>query len=201
MGYMPGTNPMAKPPDEVFHLSDTANAAIPADIRAQFQTDEHDRVLFFTKPPLDVLPPTNPPIHSLKYVAAKLRRQKAEREELEATMKLPIQEQMRLSQEHHIKRIKLEEESAAETVQMLEDNAMLAMAKWLDEGTDVIYKREWGNLWQEAKELDRINLIKAQAEEQELQRKLAESARKRKFKEFIPITNKGPFLDDFDPRY
>ncbi|MCJ1246563.1 hypothetical protein MMC30_003771 [Trapelia coarctata] len=202
MSYMPGANPMAKPPDEVFHLSDSANAAIPADIRAQFQTDEHGRVLFFTKPPLDVLPPVDPPVHSLKYVAAKLRRQKAEREKLEATMKLPIQEQMRISQENHNKRIKLEEEEeAAKTVQALEDNSMLAMAKWLDEGTDVIYKREWGSLWQEAKELDRINLIKVQAEEQELQRKLAESSRKRKLKECIPINSKGPFLDDFDPRY
>ena len=201
MGYMPGTNSMAKPPDEVFHLSDPANAAIPADIREQFQTDEHGRVLFFTKPPLDVLPPTDPPIHTLKYVAAKLRREKAEREKLEATMKLPMQEQIRLSQEAHDKRIKQEQEDAAGTVQMLEDNAMLALAHWLNEGTDEIYKREWGNQWQKAKELDRINLIKAQAEEHALQRKLAESARKRKLKEFIPINSKGPFLDDFDPRY
>lgn len=204
MAYIPGTNPVAKPPDEVFHLSDSANAAIPADIREQFQTDEQGRVLFFTKPPLDVLPPTKnggPPMHSLKYLAAKLRRQKAEREKLEASMKLPLDEQKRNSEENHRKRIKLEEEKVAKDLQALEEKSMLALAKWLDQGTDAIYKHEWGALWQEAKRLDGINMGMAQAEEQEKQRRVEENAKKRKAKDIIPITNKGPFLDDFDPRY
>lgn len=195
---------MAKPPDEVFHLSDSANAAIPADIREQFQKDEQGRVLFFTKPPLDVLPPVKnggPPVHSLRYIAAKIRRQKVEKEKLEVTMKLPLDEQRRMAQVNYNKRIKLEEEEAVKSIQTLEEIATLSLAKWLDEGTDAIYKHEWGDLWQEAKELDRISLAKAQAEEQELQRNVVESVRKRKAKEFIPITSKGPFLDDFDPRY
>jgi chromatin structure-remodeling complex subunit RSC1/2 len=41
----------APSPVEVWHLPDAANSNIPPEIRAQFQTDSHGRVLFFTAPP------------------------------------------------------------------------------------------------------------------------------------------------------
>lgn len=70
-------NPNAPRPVEVFHLSDAANAAIPEDIRKQFHCDDHGRVLFFSTPPVDFIPPSKPKLgHSLKYLATKEERQK-----------------------------------------------------------------------------------------------------------------------------
>jgi hypothetical protein len=61
---------------EVYHLSDSANASIPTDIRAQFHRDEHDRILFFTAPPMDasLIPESTKTFgHSIPYLAAKAR--------------------------------------------------------------------------------------------------------------------------------
>jgi chromatin structure-remodeling complex subunit RSC1/2 len=70
-------NPNAPRPVEVFHLSDAANAAIPEDIRHQFHCDDQGRVLFFSTPPVDFIPPSNPKLgHSLKYLATKEEHQK-----------------------------------------------------------------------------------------------------------------------------
>lgn len=73
-------NPNAPRPIEVFHLSDTANAAIPASIRAQFHQDDQGRVLFFSTPPLDIVSGKGANLgHSLKYLAAREEREKARR--------------------------------------------------------------------------------------------------------------------------
>lgn len=75
-------NPNAPRSIEVFHLSDTANATIPADIREQFHCDDKGRVLFFSAPPRDTTtwPSSKKLGHSLKYLAAKEeRRNKIER--------------------------------------------------------------------------------------------------------------------------
>ncbi|ODH46796.1 hypothetical protein GX48_07128 [Paracoccidioides brasiliensis] len=71
-------NSNAPRPVETFILSDNANAAIPEDIRKQFHCDEKGRVLFFTSPPLDIVPPVEQTVlgHSLRYLAAKEERQK-----------------------------------------------------------------------------------------------------------------------------
>jgi chromatin structure-remodeling complex subunit RSC1/2 len=70
-------NPNAPRPVEVFHLSDAANAAIPEDIRHQFHCDDQGRVLFFSAPPVDYIPPSTQNLgHSLKYLAAKEEHQK-----------------------------------------------------------------------------------------------------------------------------
>ncbi|OJD20932.1 hypothetical protein ACJ73_07733 [Blastomyces percursus] len=84
-------NPNAPRPVETFILSDNANAAIPEEIRRQFHCDERGRVLFFTSPPLDVVPPAEQTglKHSLRYLAAKKERAKlvqkkrVEREKME----------------------------------------------------------------------------------------------------------------------
>ena len=65
---------------ETYVLSDTANAAIPSDIRQQFQTDEQGRVLFWTTPPIDRLPRVQPEtgtplMHSAAYLAKKLEKE------------------------------------------------------------------------------------------------------------------------------
>ena len=181
----------------MYHLSDSANAAIPADIREQFQQDEQGRVLFFTKPPLDVLPPGDgPPIHSLKYVAAKIRRN------IELKRKREAEEgHEKHADEAEQKRIKAEQVAeVTKNTRKLEEKAVLAWIKQMDEGTDAIYKAEYGDMWQEAKRIETNRLTIRQAEARHEKEELQESERKRKESQKIPIRSDGPFLDDIDPR-
>ena len=194
---LPGTNPVAQRPAEVYHLSDSANAAIPADIREQFQQDEQGRVLFFTKPPLDVLPPGDgPPIHSLKYVAAKLRRTVELKRKREAE-----EEHAKHVDEAERKRIKDEQVAeVTENLRNLEERAVMALVKQMDEGTDAIYRAEYGDMWQEAKRIETKRLAMRQAEARREKEELEESERKRKEAQKISIKSNGPYLDDIDPR-
>lgn len=84
----------APDPSEVWHLPEAAQQSIPADVRAQFQTDHKGRLLLFTTPPQMPGPPPSDGDekkgerkvlrHSAKYLA--FRAQK-ERERLEAKRK------------------------------------------------------------------------------------------------------------------
>ncbi|KKY14761.1 putative rsc complex subunit [Diplodia seriata] len=81
---------------EVYRLDDHTNATIPPRVRAQFQQDEQGRVLFFTAPPLDALPPGSGSgddktgdsnnvgagglAHDVRYLAAKKKREALLRE-------------------------------------------------------------------------------------------------------------------------
>ena len=49
--------PQPPRPVEVYHLTESVQAAIPGDIRQQFQQDDEGRILFFTAPPIDPLNP------------------------------------------------------------------------------------------------------------------------------------------------
>ncbi|KAI9816942.1 MAG: hypothetical protein M1826_001714 [Phylliscum demangeonii] len=76
-------------PVEVYHLTESVNNAVPADIRAQFQCDDRGRVLFFTAPPLDPVEAgwvsLSPPLqHSARYLAEKARREALVRDEAAA---------------------------------------------------------------------------------------------------------------------
>ena len=196
MNNLPGTNPVAQRPAEVYHLSDSANAAIPADIREQFQQDEQGRVIFFTKPPLDVLQPGDgPPIHSLKYVAAKLRRTMELKRKREAE-----EEQAKHAGEAARKRIKDEQVAEVTNLRSLKERAVLAWVKQMDEGTDAIYKAEYGDIWQEAKRIETKRLAIRQAEARREKEELEESERKRKEAQKISVKSNRPFLDDIDPR-
>ncbi|MCJ1391941.1 hypothetical protein MMC18_004808 [Xylographa bjoerkii] len=196
---LPGTNPVAQRPVEVYNLSDSANAAIPDDIREQFQRDEQGHVLFFTTPPLDILPPTKKGEalgHSVKYIAAKLRRNH------EMKMKREAEEAERASTEVQRKKQKLQEDiRLAEDLDSLETKALKAFIKEMDEGTDQIYKRDYGDRWQEAKMLDTQRLKKAQEKAQALKTLLEENERKRAEDGKISFRSNVPFLDDIDPRY
>lgn len=129
-------NPNAPRPIEVFHLSDAANLAIPADIREQFHCDDKGHVLFFSAPPLDVIPPTEPRLgHSLKYLAAKEDYQKkvAERKRKKAD------DQAQRDQD--AKRRRADEETAlASRIQTLAPKAIDRMSHQIIAGTDQLYK-------------------------------------------------------------
>ncbi|POS83873.1 hypothetical protein EPUL_004566 [Erysiphe pulchra] len=72
---------------EVYTLPDSANSAIPVDIRAQFHQDEFGRVIFYTVPPVDannLSYETQLLGHSLKYLADKVRNRREDEKKRKA---------------------------------------------------------------------------------------------------------------------
>lgn len=186
-------------PVEVYHLSDTANASIPQNIQEQFQRDEQGHVLFFTAPPLDVLPPTKPGSaigHTARYLAEKLRRKIALKEKRRAEG-LPDEE------EPAAKRPKLAISDPAFQAQVgeMRDRALRILIDQMEQGTKATYQSIYGDKWEEGMKYEQEKLAERQREHQLKQAQLAESARKRKEKEQVSMTDSGVYLDDFDPRY
>jgi chromatin structure-remodeling complex subunit RSC1/2 len=139
---------------EVFHLSDTANAAIPADIREQFHCDDHGRVLFFATPPLDLVPPAEKRLgHSLKYLAAKAAK--------EERLRVIEREKRKVAEddadiEQSAKRPRTDEQIAlAAKVENLTEKALDLLANQVAAGTDGFYKAVYGERAEEAKMADR----------------------------------------------
>lgn len=71
-------------PVEVYHLRDDIDAAIPAEVREQYQTDDKGHVLFFTAPPLNrphhgVAEEHATLGHSVRYLS-EIHKHRAERE-------------------------------------------------------------------------------------------------------------------------
>lgn len=134
----PGTvyNPNAPRPIEVFHLSDAANATIPEDIRDQFHCDNQGHVLFFSSPPLDIVPPLQQKLgHSLKYLAVKEERRKL----VEAKKRKEVEE--RDVQDQRVKRQRADEEaSLAVRIEYLTMKAIGTMADHIGTGTEMIYQ-------------------------------------------------------------
>lgn len=150
----PAYNPNAPRPVEVFHLSDTANAAIPSEIREQFHRDDHGRILFFSTPPLDLVPPAEKRLgHSLKYLAAKAvkdeQRRAREQEKRRADEEAARTEQI-------AKRARLEEDHAtAAKVEHLTEKAIAVLADQVTAGTDAFYQAIYGDRADEVKAADR----------------------------------------------
>ncbi|PYH41135.1 putative RSC complex subunit (RSC1) [Aspergillus saccharolyticus JOP 1030-1] len=140
-------NPNTPRPIEVFHLSDTANAAIPANVREQFHCDDQGHVLFFSIPPLDIIPSYQQRLgHSLKYLAAK-----EERRRLVDTKKRKGTQDQR-ERELAAKRQRADEKVAlASRVEMLTVKALDTMASQIMAGTDKLYDI----LYQDGAESDR----------------------------------------------
>jgi chromatin structure-remodeling complex subunit RSC1/2 len=147
---------------EIYTLADPANAALPADIREQFHTDDYGKVLFFTTPPLDVnpIPEEKRALgHSLRYLADKARnREEDERKRKERAAQLEAEATARL------KRFKADEEGKK---QWIFDQKVQALHKWaenMDRGTDELYKKMHGEDWKEMRELDLCKLAVKQEE-------------------------------------
>lgn len=204
---LPGTS-MPPRPSEVYHLSDLANSAIPEDIRKEFQRDDQGHVLFFTTPPLDVLPPAKPgtPIgHTAAYLAAKIRRRLGLKEgEMPATSATPVSGS---SQEPALKKPKhshsADNSDFTEQVDTTMKKALEIMIAQMDQGTEAIYKDLYGEHWAEGMKHEREKLAIAQRERQQLNAEVKESAKKRKEREreMVSLRGTGVYLDDFDPRY
>ena len=122
---------------DVFYLQ-AANAAIPEDIRKEFQRDENGHVLFFPKPPISVQQPEHdyPPLHlSTKVRAARIRR----RRRLEEEKKKEI-EAAEIGEERVAKRQK---QTHGATPQVNVEKALTQWRDWIvqhQKGTDEIWK-------------------------------------------------------------
>ncbi|OJJ43350.1 hypothetical protein ASPZODRAFT_136195 [Penicilliopsis zonata CBS 506.65] len=129
-------NPNAPRPIEVFHLSDAANAAIPLEIREQFHCDDQGHVLFFSTPPMDILPPAQKSLgHSLRYLAAR-----EERRSLIEQRKRKFQEEQEQEQAG-IKRLRAAEETdLLSRIEALKSKAVKAMTDQVLAGANKLYE-------------------------------------------------------------
>ncbi|PWY67577.1 RSC complex subunit [Aspergillus heteromorphus CBS 117.55] len=189
-------NSNAPRPIEVFHLSDAANAAIPADIREQFHCDDHGRVLFFSCPPLDIVPPVQQKLgHSLKYLAAKEERRK----QAEAQKRKGSHEQE--EREVAVKRQRADDATAlAARVHVLTAKAVEALTCQVTDGTDKLYEMMYGDKAGDIRRVDtkarKQRILAGQVSEYETARILAHS----KQAAFVSLKGSALYLDDAGPR-
>lgn len=205
-------------PSEVYHLSDLANASIPADIRKEFQRDDQGHVLFFTTPPLDVLPPTKrgtPIGHTAAYLAAKIRRRLALKQQgrtadttsssnsQEPALKKPKQTHTHNQVEPPSSPSSNYTSNFKEQVTQTRNKALQILITQLDQGTEAIYKDIYGEHWAAGMKHESEQLAIAQRERRLLNDEVQDAARKRKEreKELVALRGSGVFLDDLDPRY
>ncbi|KAL8739215.1 MAG: hypothetical protein Q9181_000106 [Wetmoreana brouardii] len=195
----PGTTANSVRPHEIFRLSEQANAQIPEEVRKLYQQDEHGNVLFFTAPPVDVLPPTKEGSamgHTARYLAEKLRRKIALKEKRKAEG-LPED-----YDEPKPKKVKPEmDEDLTGQINNMRDKALRILIDQMQEGTEAIYKDIYGAHWEEGARFEAARRADRQAEARRKNMALAESARKRQEEETVPLMGTGVYLDDFDPRY
>lgn len=202
---MPDANVVAQRPQEVFHLPENANQAIPEHIRHQFQQDANGHILFFTSPPVDTMPPVKSHSalrHSARYLADKIRARKArEKERIAAGLSTVVDEQStiptkKLKQSHH-----------THVQPPIGDMLNKALNIWNDQmqaGTDRIYQTIYGEHWEEGKKYELEKLARSQAEHQKIQAELAKRQRERKSiwqQSKDSVTDSGVYKDDLDPRY
>ncbi|KAJ5233476.1 Bromodomain [Penicillium citrinum] len=142
-------NPNAPRPIEVYHLGEAANAAIPADIREQFHCDDRGHILFFSAPPLDIVPPHPKLGHSLKYLATKESRRKAV-----AELKRKRESDRQAAAEESKRRRADEETALATRIENLTPKAINLMARDVSRGTDQLYKVFYEDQADTAREAD-----------------------------------------------
>ncbi|KAL8915579.1 MAG: hypothetical protein Q9171_000144 [Xanthocarpia ochracea] len=196
---VPGATTNSVRPHEVFRLSEQANAQIPEEIRQQYQQDEHGNVLFFTAPPVDVLPPTKEGSamgHTARYLAEKLRRKIAMKEK---RMAEDLPEDL---EEPKPKKMKPAfDEDLAGQIQTLRDEALQMLIDQMQDGTKAIYGTIYGPQWEEGARFEEARTAKHQAEARERIAATADLMRKKVESETVSLTGNGVYLDDFNPRY
>ncbi|PQE28092.1 RSC complex subunit protein [Rutstroemia sp. NJR-2017a WRK4] len=137
---------------EVYTLPDAANAAIPADIRSQFHTDEYGRIIFYTAPPLDLNPIPEDKQHlghSLKYLAERVRR----KEELEKKRKARAAE-LEAEAEERTKRIKADAEATKRFLLEAQVKTVEAWCEKMNKGTEELYRQLYGDNWKEVGDVE-----------------------------------------------
>jgi len=155
---IPYTNYKAPQPVEVWQLSDAANQAIPPDVREQFQRDENGHVLFFSAPPLAILPSEKQGAglgHSVKYLAAKLKREEAQKkrtyEEADGARQVQLEEERRA-------KLMREHENAANEKRAIAEETLRVWEQQMVESTKREFQELYGVEWKEkmGEQLDRL---------------------------------------------
>lgn len=188
-------NPNAPRPIEVFHLSDAANTAIPADIREQFHTDDRGRVLFFSSVPLDVASSTQQTLgHSLKYLATK----EEHRSRVEDRKRKLAHEN-----EERVKSAKCaragEGRILSSQVESLTNRAVQATADQIVTGTNALYEA----LYQDRAESAKLSDIKAREraiiDSRAIQAQTAQIQAASTRATFVNLRGNAIYIDDIDP--
>lgn len=202
---MADVNAVAQRPQEVFHLPENANQAIPEHVRNQFQQDTNGHMLFFTSPPVDTMAPVKPKSalqHSARYLADKIRAKRA-RQKQRIGQRLPPEED-ELAQTT-AKKIKQSHDTNVQ--QPIGDMLNKALDIWnsqIQAGNDRIYQSLYGEHWEEGKKYELEKHARYQAEHQKNQAELAKKQAERKSSWQLSkdsVTDSGIYKDDLDPRY
>ena len=157
-------------------------------------------MLFFTTPPVDVLPPVEEGTvtgHTAKYLANKLRRKMALKEKREAEGPPADEDDVPAPKKAKVK----QEEPSQQRVEELRDRGLKIMIDQMNKGTEAIYKAVYGDTWEEGMKYEQERLKKAQAEAAKQKAELEASERKRRESEKVDMYGTGVYLDDYDPRY
>jgi chromatin structure-remodeling complex subunit RSC1/2 len=150
-----------------------------------FHRDEHDRVLFFTAPPLDI--PTIPSStklrgHNIKYLAKKAR------DETELAEKRKLREEENINKAVVSQKRKLEEDEArAENIKRLKEDALAILTKQMDSGTEVIYKRMYGDDGKKVMQAEDERLAVVQQEVEAQREREAKLDRENEARNVIPL--------------
>ncbi|EAW09154.1 putative RSC complex subunit (RSC1) [Aspergillus clavatus NRRL 1] len=189
-------NPNAPRPIEVFHLSDAANAAIPEDIRDQFHCNNSGHVLFFSTPPLDIVPSLPQKLgHSLKYLAAKEERRRL----VEQRKRKEIAE--KTQQEERVKRQRADAETnLAVRVGTLTVKAIETMASQVMIGTDKIYDLLYLDQAEKAKHADAEAQAQRIAADHLLHERTAQIQAHSDQATTVSLKGHAMYMDDIDPR-
>ncbi|KAK8254489.1 chromatin structure-remodeling complex protein-like protein rsc1 [Phyllosticta capitalensis] len=187
---------------EVYRLDDHTNATIPQHLRDQFQQDEQGRLLLFTAPPLDVLPPLPDDVdpaplgHSAQYLAARKKRaamiaEKRKREEEAAPG--------RAAQEATAKKARIEQ--AARDLQLraveLAGKATGAIESHLAQATVTDLRALYGEGWKDHlnSDIERLLAMQQKARKAEEERREREREREERERERVRIEGLSAMLN------
>jgi chromatin structure-remodeling complex subunit RSC1/2 len=179
----------------VFHLSESANAAIPEDIREQFHCDDRGHVMFFSSPPLNIAPSSQQKLgHSLKYLAAREER----RQRVDAQKRKQAEEQE--EREASAKRIRADEETAlAARVETLTTKAIETMADQIVAGTSQFYETLYQGQAESTRQADlkaRESRVLADRFPHEQTRQIQAHSTK---PSFVSLKGNAMYMDEIDP--
>ncbi|KAL9114165.1 MAG: hypothetical protein Q9227_001937 [Pyrenula ochraceoflavens] len=207
---------------EAFVLPDTANASIPPNIRAQFQQDDQGRILFFTTPPLDILPPTKPGQalgHTPSYLVAQDKREQAISED----RKRKFLEKARAAEERdRTKRARVaaaasyashaangeaeqeeegEEGDIASQLEALKSKALQVLVSQIQRGTQDFYEAEYGEKAADVQAVDDERYKERQVLWEEQERDWKRVLKSSERVDVTGLRGSGVFKDDYDARY
>ncbi|KAI9750178.1 MAG: hypothetical protein M4579_006573 [Chaenotheca gracillima] len=218
VGGVNAYNPPRAP--EVYYLNDSANLSIPEDIREQFHRDEQGRVLFFTAPPVYQSAVTSDPAgaisgksgetlgHSVRYLAAKARRNAAQNERKRASDDTSAEETAP-KRAKHTNGMNGETVTQADHdgdhVSNLKVRALEMLNQQISQGTQKIYESLYGTddsqRLQAGIKHEQDKLKALQAADAERVQAMKQRERKRRLQERVSMGTPTVFADDLDPGY